>query len=58
MYRNKAGMRNLNNPIPLHNDAGPLSGLQRNALASLVCFVTYTTKLTRDASALLHNKAC
>ena len=29
---------------PLQNDAGPLSGLQRNALASLVHFVTYTTK--------------
>ena len=31
---------------------GPLSGLQRNALASLVRFVTYITKQTRDASAL------
>ena len=37
---------------PLRNDAGPLSGLQRNALASLVHFVTYTTKRTKDASAL------
>ena len=36
----------------LRNDAGPLSGLQRNALASLVHFVTNTTKPTRDASAL------
>ena len=37
---------------PLRNDAVPLSGLQRNAVASLVPFVTYTTKRTRDASAL------
>ena len=36
----------------IRNDAGPLSGLQRNALASLVHFVTHTTKRTRDASAL------
>ena len=45
-------MRNLKNPTPLQNDGGPLSGLQRNALASLVDFVNYTTKRTRDASAL------
>ena len=37
---------------PLRSDAGPLSGLQRNALAFLVRFVTYTTKQTRDVSAL------
>ena len=42
-------MRNVKNPSPLQNDADPLSGLQRNALASLVRFVT---KRTRDASAL------
>ena len=36
----------------LRNDAGPLSGLQRNALASLVHFVTHTTKRTRDVRAL------
>ena len=42
----------VKNPTPLRNDAGPLSGLQRNALASLVHFVTHTTKRTRDASAL------
>ena len=52
-YRNKAEMRNLKNPTPLQNDAG----LQHHALASLVHFVIYTAKLTRDSSALLHNKA-
>ena len=36
----------------LRKDGGLLFGLQRNALASLVHFVTYTTKCTRDASAL------
>ena len=45
-------LESLKNPIPLRNDAGPLSGLQRNALASLVHFVTHTTKRTRDAGAL------
>ena len=57
MHRNKTEIRNLKNPTPLHNDAGPLSGLQRNALASLASFITYTTKLTKDVSAFLHNKA-
>ena len=52
MYRDKAEMRNFKNPTPLQNNAGPISGLQCNALPSLVRFVTYTTKLTRDASAL------
>ena len=41
------------NPTPLRNNDGPFSGLERNAFASLVHFVTYTTKRTRDASALL-----
>ena len=51
--RNKAGMRKPQKPLlPLWNDASPLSGLQCKALASLVHFVTYTTKQTRDASAL------
>ena len=36
---NKTGLESLKNPTPLRNDAGPLSGLQRNALASLVHFV-------------------
>ena len=36
---NKAGMRKPQEPYPLRNDAVPLSGLQRNALASLVRFV-------------------
>ena len=45
-------VRKPQNPTPLRNDAGPLSGLQRNALASLVHCVTHTTKWTRDASAL------
>ena len=31
---------------PLRNDAVPFSGLQHNALASLVHFVTYSTKQT------------
>ena len=48
---NKTGLETLKNPTLLRNDAGPLSGLQRNALASLVHFVTHTTKRTRDASA-------
>ena len=48
----RPGWESLKNPTPLRNDAGPLSGLQRNALASLVHFVTHTTKRTRDASAL------
>ena len=42
----------LKNTTLLRNNVSLLSGLQRNALASLVCFVTYTTKQTRDASAL------
>ena len=42
----------LRNTTLLRNNVSLLSGLQRNALASLVCFVTYTTKRTRDASAL------
>ena len=46
------GMRKPQEPTPLRNDAVPLSGLQRNSLVSLVHFVTYTTKQTRDASAL------
>ena len=50
--RNKAEIRNLKNPTPLQNHAGPLFGLQCNALASLVCFVTYTTKWTKDTNAL------
>ena len=33
-YTNKTGLESLKNPTPLRNDAGPLSGLQRNALAS------------------------
>ena len=33
------GVRKHQEPYPLRNDAGPLSGLQRNALASLVRFV-------------------
>ena len=54
MYRNKAQMRNLKKLTPLHNNAGPLFGLQCNALVSLVYFVTYTRKRTTcmDASAL------
>ena len=48
----RRGWKSLKNRTPLRNDAGPLSGLQRNALASLVHFVTYSTKRTRDASAL------
>ena len=48
----RRGLESIKNPTPLRNDAGPLSGLQCNALASLVHFVTYTTKRTRDASAL------
>ena len=51
-YTNKTGLESIKNPTPLRNDAGPLSGLQRNALASLVHFVTHTTKRTRDAGAL------
>ena len=51
-YTNKAGMRKPQNLTPLQNDAVPLSGLKHNALAFLVQFVTYTTKRTRDASAL------
>ena len=53
-YTNKAGMQKAPRTIPhvLGNVAGPLSGLQCNVLASLVHFVTYTTKRTRDASAL------
>ena len=39
-------------PYPTTERCRPLSGLQRNALASLVHFVTHTTKRTRDASAL------
>ena len=35
-------VRKPQEPYPLRNDAGPLSGLQRNALASLVHFVTHT----------------
>ena len=38
-YTNKTRLESLKNPTPLRNDAGPLSGLQRNALASLVRFV-------------------
>ena len=49
-YTNKTGLESIKNPTPLRNDAGPLSGLQRNTLASLVHFVTHTTKRTRDAS--------
>ena len=37
--RNKAGMKKLKNTTLLRNDGGFLSGLQRNALASLVHFV-------------------
>ena len=48
----RPGWESLKNPTPLRNDAGPLSGLQRNALASLVHFVVWVTKWTRDASAL------
>ena len=51
-YTNKTGLESLKNPTTLRNDAGPLSGLQCNALASLVHFVAHTTKRTRDASAL------
>ena len=51
-YTNKAGMRKPQEPYPLRKNATPLSGLQRNALASLVHFVTYTTMRTRDANAL------
>ena len=56
MYTNKTGLESLKNPTPLRNNAGPLSSLQRNALASLVRFVTHTTKRTRDASALRTTK--
>ena len=52
-YRNKTGMRNSRTLPPLRNNGGLLSGLQCNALASLVHIVTYTTKWTRHAS-LLH----
>ena len=38
-YTNKAGLESLKNHTPLRNDGGPLSGLQRNELASLVHFV-------------------
>ena len=41
-YTNKTRLESLKNPTPLRNDAGPLSGLQRNALASLVHFVAHT----------------
>ena len=51
-YTNKTGLESLKNSTPLRNDAGPLSGLQRNALESLVRFVVQVTKWTRDASAL------
>ena len=37
---------NSQNPTPLQNNASLLSGLQCNALAFLVCFVTCTTKQT------------
>ena len=36
-------VRKPQEPTPLRNDAGPLSGLQRNAFASLVRFVTKRT---------------
>ena len=42
----------LKNLSPLLNNTGPFSGLQCNALACLVHFVTYTMKQTWDASAL------
>ena len=45
-------VRNHQEPYPTRVRCRPLSGLQRNALASLVHFVTHTTKRTRDASAL------
>ena len=35
----RRGWESLKNPTPLRNAAGPLSGLQRNAPASLVRFV-------------------
>ena len=48
----RQGLKKPQEPNPLRNDANPLSGLQRNALASLVRFVVQVTKRTRDASAL------
>ena len=42
MGTNKTGLECLKNPTPLRNDTGPLSGLQRNALASLVQIVAHT----------------
>ena len=50
--KTRRGWESLKNPTPTTERCRPLSGLQRNALASLVHFVTYTTKRTRDASAL------
>ena len=40
----KQGWVKIKNPTPIQNDGDPLSGLQRNAPASLVHFVTYITK--------------
>ena len=42
------------NTTPQRNDAGPLSGLQHKCtcIPTVVHFVTYTIKQTRDASAL------
>ena len=50
-YQTRKGWESLKNPV-LRNDPSPLSGHQGNALASLLLFLTYTTKRTRDASAL------
>ena len=39
VYKQGGDEKASRNPTPLRNDAVPLSGLQRNALASLVRFV-------------------
>ena len=41
-------VRKPQEPYPLRNDAGPLSGLQRNALASLVHFVRMRDRWERE----------